>query len=325
MNILVKKTYMRVTFKALIVIFIITVIGCIYQNAMVSYERGKYEKPGRLIDVYDHKMHTYSEGKGQPTVVFTVGSGTPCAYTDYYFIQKEISKITRTVSYDRLGYGWSEKASANRGINRVVDELHTLLEKSGELPPYILVGHSLSSLEVIRFAQLFPQEVAGIVLIDGGNPSFYADFNENSALMPMYLIKLAGKIGLIRTLGNIGILLPLTDERKRSGLLPEELSKIDKALFFKSSAEKNNIDEVKNINENANTVITGGNIGKIPLIILTSEKSANNKTWARTQQQLKDWSANSNQEMVKKSSHYIHLDNPTLVIERIKELIHSLQ
>ena len=203
--------------------------------------------------------------------------------------------------------------------------MHTLLEKSGELPPYILVGHSLSSLEVIRFAQLFPQEVAGVVLIDGGNPTFYAEFNEYSTLVSMHLLKLAGKSGLIRALGNIGVLLPLTDERKRAGILPKGLSEIDKALFYKSSGDKNNIAEVKNINENANIVISGGSIGSIPLVILTAESSANNETWKRTQQQLEEWSSNSKQEIVKDTTHYIHWDNPTLIVERIKELIYRLQ
>lgn len=324
MNILIRNLHRKTFLKVLTIIFFITIIGCVYQNSMVYYESKKYKKPGQLIEVYNHKMHIYSEGKGTPTVILTVGSGTPSAYTDYHFIQKEISKITRTISYDRLGYGWSDKTSINRNIDQVVDELHTLLEESGEKPPYVLVGHSLSSLEVIRFTQVFPQEVVGVVLIDGGSPRYYATLSEKATLIPMYILQLAGKSGLIRTLGNLGILLPLTDEKKRAGLLPEKLSKIDKALFYKSSGDKNNISEVKNINENANIVIDGGPIGNIPLIILTSEKSANDVTWKKTQVQLQDWSTNSEQEIVKESTHYIHWDKPNIVKERIKELVESL-
>lgn len=324
MNISIRNLHKKTLIKVLIVIILITIIGCVYQNNMVYYESKKYKQPGKLIEVYNHKMHIYSEGKGTPTVVFTVGSGTPSAYTDYYFIQKEISKITRTVSYDRLGYGWSDKTSKKRNINLVVEELHTLLEESGEKPPYVLVGHSLSSLEVIRFTQVFPQEVVGIVLIDGGSPSYYAALSQKATLIPMYILQLAGKSGLIRTLGNLGMLLPLTDEKKRAGLLPDELSKIDKALFYKNAGDKNNISEVKNINKNANIVIDRGTIGNIPLIILTSEKSANDMIWKKTQEQLRDWSTNSEQEIIKESTHYIHWDRPNVVKERIKELVESL-
>lgn len=325
MNILIRNLQRKKFFKVLIIFLLITIIGCVYQSIMVNYESEKYKNPGQLIKVYNHKMHIYGEGKGTPTVVFTVGSGTPSAYTDYYFIQKSISKITRTISYDRLGYGWSDKTSIDRKIDQVVDELHTLLEKSGEKPPYVLVGHSLSSLEVIRFAQVFPQEVVGVVLIDGGNPTYYATLSEKATLVPMYILQLAGKSGLVRTLGNVGILLPLTNEKKRAKLLPEGLSKVDKALFYKSSGEKNNISEVKTINENAKKVIDGGTIGSIPLIILTSEKSAEDMIWKKTQMQLKDWSANSKHEIVKNSTHYIHWDKPNVVYERIKELIESLK
>lgn len=325
MNISIRNLQSKKFFKVLIIFLLITIIGCVYQSIMVHYESEKYKNPGQLIEVYNHNMHIYSEGEGTPAVVFTVGSGTPSAYTDYYFIQKNISKTTRTISYDRLGYGWSDKTSIDRKIDQVVDELHTLLEKTGEKPPYVLVGHSLSSLEVIRFAQVFPQEVVGVVLIDGGNPTYYATLSEKATLVPMYILQLAGKSGLIRTLGNLGILLPLTDEQKRASLLPERLSKIDKALFYKSSGEKNNISEVKTINENAKKVIDGGTIGNIPLIILTSEKSAKDITWKKTQVQLKDWSTISKHEIVKDSTHYIHWDKPNVVNERIKELIESLK
>ncbi|MTI70822.1 MAG: alpha/beta hydrolase [Firmicutes bacterium] len=325
MNILIRKLKRQNFLKILVTILLITIIGHVYQSIMVNYESKKYSNPGQLIEVYNHKMHIYSKGEGKPTVVFTVGSGTPSAYTDYYFIQENISKETRTISYDRLGYGWSDRTSKDRGIDQVVDELHTLLEKSGEKPPYILVGHSLSSLEVIRFAQIYSKEVVGVVLIDGGNPTYYATLNEQATLVPMYTLKIAGSIGLIRTLGNIGILLPLTDEKKRTSLLPEKLSKIDKALFYKSSGEKNNIREVKAINENARKVIEGGNIGNIPLIILTSDKGTKDMVWKKTQVQLKDWSIKSTHEIVKDSTHYIHWDKPNIVNEKIKQLIESLK
>ncbi|MTI68093.1 MAG: hypothetical protein FH753_16045 [Firmicutes bacterium] len=89
----------------------------------------------------------------------------------------------------------------------------------------------------------------------------------------MYISQLAGKSGLLRMFGNLGIFLPITYEKKRASSLPKELSKIDKALFYKNSGEKNNISEVKTINENAKKVIEGGII-VVPLIVLTSEKSA---------------------------------------------------
>ncbi len=55
--------------------------------------------------------------------------------------------------------------------------MHESLGKAGEKLPYILVGHSMGSLEAIRFAQMYKDEVKGIVMIEAGNPEYYA--NEN--------------------------------------------------------------------------------------------------------------------------------------------------
>ena len=178
----IKNSYKRRLFQLLTLVLLILAMGILWQHAMNQYEKDKYNPPGQLIEVDSHKMHIYALGEGSPTVVFTSGSGTPCTYTDYYCIQKEVSKTVRTISYDRPGFGWSEPTSIPRTIDKQVDELHQLLSKAGEKPPYLLVGHSLSSLEVIRYAQVFPDEVFGIILIDGGNPTFYADYSEFSAL-----------------------------------------------------------------------------------------------------------------------------------------------
>lgn len=205
----IKKLYKRRLFHVLALILIILVIGILWQCNMSSYEKEEYNPPGQLIKLDSHKRHIYVEGEGSPTVVFTVGSGTPCAYTDYYNIQKEISKMVRTISYDRPGFGWSEPTSTPRTIGKQVDELHELLCKAGEKPPYILVGHSLSSLEVIHYAQIFPEEVLEIILIDGGNPTFYTNYSEFSALASNRFSEAMRVTGIARALSNIGIPPPL--------------------------------------------------------------------------------------------------------------------
>lgn len=288
---------------------------------MTYYEGKDLNYPGQLIDVNNHRMHIYGEGSGALTVVFTVGSGTPCAYTDFYFIQKEISKSARTVTYDRPGYGWSEPTTIPRTVDEQVNDLHILLNKYGEKPPYVLVGHSLSSLEVIHYAQLFPEEVSGIVLIDGGNPIFYADYYEPEALLLNTFLGGLRECGIVRTLGSMGILTPMVGEDKRYRTLPGELSQIDKKMFYRNLGNRTNRSEIININENARKVIDNGKLGNIPLVILTSK---NDTYWEETQNGLKDWSSNSRQETIVEAGHYIHWDTPNIVIERIQGLIKEI-
>lgn len=315
----IKNLHKRRLFQLLTLVLLILAMGILWQHAMNQYEKDKYNPPGQLIEVDSHKMHIYALGEGSPTVVFTSGSGTPCTYTDYYCIQKEVSKTVRTISYDRPGFGWSEPTSIPRTIDKQVDELHQLLSKAGEKPPYLLVGHSLSSLEVIRYAQVFPDEVFGIILIDGGNPTFYADYSEFSALALNRIFEGIRVTGVARALGSVGIFPPFVGENQRLKYLPHNQQQIDKVMFYNKLGLDTNRNSLSNINENASEVIKGGKIGEIPLVILTAENST--KEWKESQVELMSWSNNSKQEVVIGASHYIHWNYPNIILDKINELI----
>ncbi|MGH4119513.1 alpha/beta fold hydrolase [Clostridium sp.] len=315
----IQKLYKRRIFRVIALILIILFIGTLWQHAMSEYEKEVYNPPGQLRKVDNHNMHIYVEGESSPTVVFTVGSGTPCAYTDYYYIQKEISKTVRTISYDRPGFGWSEPTAIPRTIGNQVNELHELLCKAGEKPPYILVGHSLSSLEVIHYAQKYPEELVGIILIDGGNPTFYANYSEFSALALNRFSEAIRVTGIARALGNIGIFLPFTYENQRQKSLPHDIQQVDKIMFYNKLGLDKNRNSLRTINENADEVIKNGKIGDIPLVVLTAGNGT--KEWKESQIQLKSWSNNSKQEEVIGSSHYIHWNYPNVIIKKIHELI----
>ncbi len=316
------KLFKKTTFRVIIICFTVLGAGALWQNHMSRTETNKFEPPGQIVNVNNHKMHMYAKGEGVPTVVFTTGSGTPCAYTDYYYIQKELQKTVRTVTYDRSGFGWSDPTSIPRTIDNQVDDLHKLLNLAGEKSPYILVGHSLSSLEVIHFAQLYPKEIAGIVLIDGGNPTFYANYSEMVALTSNSFFGGLRKIGFVRALGTIGIFPPLVGESLRYKLLPEELQQLDKVMFYNMLGNEFNRNALKNTNENAKKVIEKGKLGNIPLRILTAGED---ESWKQSQVELKDWSSNSKQEYIKEANHYIHWSNSNIVIDRIKELVDEIK
>jgi pimeloyl-ACP methyl ester carboxylesterase len=318
LSLVFKRLFRKKLLKFLIIFLVLLSVGTLWQHIMIPYEEKELKYPGQLVKINNHNIHIYGEGKGEVTVVFTVGSGTPCAYTDYYYMQKELSKSARTVTYDRAGYGWSEPTSIPRTVDEQVDDLHKLLDKSGEKSPYILVGHSLSSLEIMRFAQLYPKEVKGIVLIDGGNPIYYGDFNVHTTLLFSSFLEVSRQCGLVRTLGSLGILTPMSGESKRYKMLPGELGEIDKKMFYRNLGNKTNRSEIRNINKNANKVIDGGKLGSIPLVILSSKSDSK---WNTTQKELKDWSTDSSQETISGAGHYIHWDRPNIVIEKIQQLV----
>lgn len=299
-------------------LLVLLMIGSIYQYMMRRYEDETIQPVGKIYTVNSHDMHMYTAGEGEKSVIFVAGSGTPCAFTDFYYMQKDLGEYCKTVSYDHAGYGWSEETNIPRTVDVLVKELHELLEKGNITPPYILVGHSLGVIETIRFAQIYKEEVIGVVLLDGGTPEYYAEYEE---VIPLGINRLTAGLrvtGINRVLGNIGIVLPFAGEDIRYSDLPDNIKNINKAMYYNKVGSKSNIDVLKNINRNAKTVLKNGRLKDIPMYILSSE---NGDEWEKVQKQMSTWSNMSQQQNIANANHYIHWSNRKEVIMAIQKML----
>jgi len=119
--------------------------------------------PGRLVDVGGRKLHLLCSGSGSPTVVLEAGASAFAI--DWTLVQQEVARHQRVCSYDRAGSGWSD-ASTPATRASVSHDLHALLEQAGEAPPFVLVGASLGGIYVRLYAADYPDQVAGLVLVD---------------------------------------------------------------------------------------------------------------------------------------------------------------
>lgn len=138
--------------------------GRVYQRVGTARDRRRHPPPGKLVAIDGHHLHLIEMGQGSPAVVFE--SGLMSTVLAWQNIQPEVAKSTRTVSYDRAGLGWSDPGPIPRDADQIACELHALLEVSRVVPPYVLVGHSFGGLTTRVFASRFPDEVAGLVLLD---------------------------------------------------------------------------------------------------------------------------------------------------------------
>lgn len=125
--------------------------------------------PGRLVDVGDHRLHLVCAGTGGPTVVLEPGAGEMAANLGW--ITPDVARTTRVCAYDRAGRGWSDPADTTQDGARIASDLHTLLHRAGVPGPYVLAGHSFGGLYVLAFAARYPDEVAGMVLVDSTAPA----------------------------------------------------------------------------------------------------------------------------------------------------------
>jgi len=139
-------------------------LGLVYQLLGTWRDARSYPAPGKLIEVAGSRLHIRMTGQGSPTVVLE--SGIAASSVSWTAVQSALSKHTTVCSYDRAGFGWSEPDSRSRIPSQLADELHELLTRAGLPPPFVLVGHSFGGLIVRAFAARYPQETAGLVLVD---------------------------------------------------------------------------------------------------------------------------------------------------------------
>jgi pimeloyl-ACP methyl ester carboxylesterase len=146
----------------------LTGLGSLYHALASLRDRHEFPPPGRLVEVDGCRLHLQIVGCGLPSVVLESGLGGMS--TAWGWIQPEAAKFSSVVSYDRAGLGWSGPDAAPKSAGLAARRLRTLLQNAGILPPYVLVGHSMGGLLVRVFAGLFPDEVAGVVLLDAVHP-----------------------------------------------------------------------------------------------------------------------------------------------------------
>src|ERR671913_410302 len=163
------RRIMRWTVKALlwlvVALLILAVLGAIYQSIATERAERAYPPPGEMVDVGGYSLHINCVGQGSPTVVLDAGSGGFSA--QWVRVQREVSDTTRVCAYDRAGMGWSEMGPEPRDARQVSRELHTLLTKSCiRQGPYVVVGHSFGGLYMQTYADRYPEEVAGVALVD---------------------------------------------------------------------------------------------------------------------------------------------------------------
>jgi pimeloyl-ACP methyl ester carboxylesterase len=123
-----------------------------------------YASPGKLVSADGTRLNFYCMGSGSPTVVFDSGWGDWAPA--WSKVQPEVAKFTRACSYDRAGTGFSDPGPMPRTSVRIAEELRTALHNAGIAGPYILVGSAFGGDNVRTFADLYMDEVAGLVLVD---------------------------------------------------------------------------------------------------------------------------------------------------------------
>jgi pimeloyl-ACP methyl ester carboxylesterase len=146
------------------ILIVLLLAGATYQGTATALERRQFPHPGQLVDVGGRQLHIFCVGRGSPTVILEApATGMSAAWG---WVQPAVARHTRVCSYDRAGLGWSEAGDTPYDPGAVPDQLHALLERSGEAAPYVIVGEGLGAAFATMYASRFGSTGAALVLID---------------------------------------------------------------------------------------------------------------------------------------------------------------
>ncbi|MGB3402676.1 MAG: alpha/beta hydrolase [Microcoleaceae cyanobacterium] len=314
------------------------VLGMGYEAMGSAQDQKRYPPMGKRIDVGGYQLHINVTGKGNgnPTVVMEYGLGGLSPV--WSLVESEVAKFTRVCTYDRAGYGWSDSSPNPRTSEYMVEELHTLLTNAGVEGPYILVGHSLGGLNMRQFASQYPEEVLGLVLVDAvpGNvytqlsPAFEQSMAETQQMFQM--LSVVSRLGLLR------LSMQLLGTRVAPDFvqqLPPEVQPLILANFSSKTFETA-IAENQLMSRSADIVDHSPLPDHLPLVVLShgvnmfsslppaqAEKAG--QIWQDLQAQTAQLSTNGSLKIAQKSGHNIHIDQPQLVIDSIRQMVEQVR
>jgi pimeloyl-ACP methyl ester carboxylesterase len=293
----------RALLGLVVVLLVLAVLGAIYQAIATELAERAYPPPGEMVDVGGYSLHINCVGQGSPTVVLDAGSGGFSA--QWVRVQQEVSGTTRVCSYDRAGMGWSEMGPDPRDAKQITSELHTLLGKAGIEGPYVLGGHSFGGMYMQTYAHRYPDEVAGVVLVDSStDPDQFSqrqkaqDSNEpqkqRSAVVSQLVrfgVSLPARLGIVRLLSKLDPASPELPQQQREqidALTPSTRQFTTSILEFLAPTQ---------------TLRLGspGSLGNKPLAVVTAGESE--PSWLKRQDELATLSSNSIHHVVKGATH----------------------
>lgn len=282
---------------------------------------GLHHPPGRLIHMGGHRQHIYCVGSGAPTIVLE--SGLAGFSLEWYPLEEELAHYQRVCSYDRTGYGWSDYSPLPRTADRLAEELHRLLRRAGEGPPYLLVGHSFGGYIVQDFSRRYPREVQGLVLIDASHPE------------QMQRLKLRNRV--LRPVRYDGRRLRTRIVRSWPTLpahYPQAYRILALHLMSGRKSALTQLSELENFTLSGSEVLQAGPMPDIPVVVMsrgrrmwpaTAAGDAKAIIWQQLQAELTDLTPHTYQIIASSSGHHIHLDQPGLVFHAIRSLANSAQ
>ncbi|MBP3309893.1 MAG: alpha/beta hydrolase [Ruminococcus sp.] len=267
---------------------------------------------GELVNVDGHSIHIYRTGNiGTPKIVLMSGSGTVAPVYDFKILYEKLSKNFRVIVMEKFGYGYSDIFDSPADIDTIVSTQRKALETIGENGPYILLPHSMSGIEALRWVQMYPDDVMAIIGNDMCTPLTYSAWTDEKVEKKRRLMQFATKYKLQ------GLLCPLSNR----SLTKFEI-KQHKLLRKRNAFNICCINESKEILSNVGIVEKTGYV-KCPILLFSSNGKQTKGHWSDAQ---KEFASIQNAKLIRYDcGHYIHHYKSNEMCEEIIRFYNSLE
>lgn len=294
-----------------------------YETVRESLDRSSQHMSGQLVDVGGgRRMYLSCSGAGTPVVILEAGFGG--LSSTWGWIAPDVARVTRVCVYDRAGRGWSDPVSDQQDAFAIATDLNALLAGAHEAAPYVLVGHSFGGLYVRAFAARFPDQTAGVVLLDSTDPQMFTRLPAYPQIYEVYrrvsaLFPSLARFGVVRA-ANRFVLHAFEN-------LPSD-SSAELSLFSATAqharSQRDEWAAAPLAMQEANSLVT---LGDCPLMVVTALQDAL-EGWATLQDELPNLSSNSSHWTLPSATHMSLIENKmdaALSSQAIREVVAAVQ
>ena len=269
---------------------------------------------GKKVVVNGHQMNVYIKGEGSETIVFLSGAGIASPILDFKNLTDSLSKKYKVVVVERAGYGFSEDSDQSRDVMTVLSETRQALSQAEVSGPYVIVSHSMASLESLAWQEKYPNEVKALVGLDWALPASYEDLKDNQALLTVAYW--SSKIGLLR-------FFPESFYIKNPTLTETERQQY-KLLAYKQLMSQAMLHESRLAKENAKKVPSSIN-PKIPALLLVSNGEGTTFSQSEWQRYAERFASDQSNVQVDymDAPHDLYHYQSDAIVSRIKEFLEN--
>lgn len=311
---------------ALVCVLVVILAASSGINAILLHH-ARAAMPGQLYRVDGHNMRLDCTGSGSPTLVLDSGLGNDGLV--WSGVQPVLAETTRVCSYDRAGMGWSDSVPLPRDADHIADQLHGLLAAAQINGPIVLMGHSIAGIYIRDYAKRYPQQVAGLIFVDGStpwqnrDPALKPEMQSMPSPLRVALVQGTFVLGVPRWSGNC--------THGFHGLPPavEKLASESRCHLIVSSP----LGEAKSFDRSGDETVHT-TFGDLPILVLSSDPARaltdhqpQNMVdaWSRMQANLTRLSTRGRRIIAKGSPHYVMLERPDLVEKEVPLLIQQIR